>query len=83
MDLGYNVTSQHALYVEYVPLYDGRQQSSGYIIDGGTTWTIRHNVQLDMRIGESVLGSASTFNLSLGYSFRRFPRPEPVTVAAR
>jgi hypothetical protein len=30
-----------------------------------------------------VLGSASTFNLSLGYSFRRFPRPEPVTVAAR
>jgi hypothetical protein len=78
VDLGYSLTPHHALYVECAPLYDGRQHYAGYTVDGGTIWTVRRNYQLDMRLGETVLGDASTFNISVGYSFRRFLAPEPV-----
>lgn len=75
VDLGRVVAPHHAVYVEYAPLYDGRQHSSGYIIDGGTTWTVRPNLQLDLRLGHTIVGESSGFNIGVGYSFRRFTRP--------
>ncbi|HEY0163695.1 MAG TPA: transporter [Edaphobacter sp.] len=82
VDFGRVVTPHHAVYVEYAPLYDGRQHTSGYIIDGGTIWTVRPNLQLDLRLGHTVVGESSGFNVAIGYSFRRFVIP-PIPNAAR
>lgn len=83
LDFGYLFAPQHKVYVEYAPLYDGRQSSTGYIVDAGTLWTVRRNVMLDLRVGESVVGGSSSLNVSIGYSVRRFLRPAPLSVAAR
>jgi len=82
-DFGYALAPRHSLFFEYAPLYDGRQHSSGYTVDGGTLWTVRPNIQLDFRFGRTVVGDSSGFNLFLGYSFRRFLQPVLMTTAAR
>jgi hypothetical protein len=71
-DFGYEVMPHRSVFVEYAPLYDGRQQSGGYTVDGGALWVVRPNIQLDFHVGRTVVADHSGITLGVGYSLRRF-----------
>jgi hypothetical protein len=71
----WSTTPAVTTYVEWAPLYVPVAHNSGYTVDTGAMWILHKYVQLDFRVGRSVVDTQARTVVGAGCSFSFLRRP--------
>ena len=67
--LSYNITTKLAAFIEGYGNFD-HGNLPNHLIDGGLTYLIRHNFQLDLSAGTGISDNTDKYFINLGFSWR-------------
>jgi len=71
LSLAYSITDRLGTYVEYFGIYPGdRNQADTHFANGGFTYLIHNNLQLDIRSGMGLSGESEDFFTGAGFVVR-------------